>query len=432
MPLSGKTLAIIGASALLAVGCTSPGPWEPPSAADDAPGTYALTQPLADDAGLEELLSFALAQHPRIAAAEAEWRAVEAQITRAGALEDPRLSVSQSLSGDRQRLAVEQAIPLFGRRGLARDAAHHEALASQAQWHEAQLDVQQELVRAYAEYGYVLASENIVRQQQALLEQLLEVVRVRYQVGGANQAELLRMQSEADQLTSELQQRRQLRVAAGAQLNAALGRPSSALLPEPVWSPLPIVPESTALALEPLSANPRLQALEHQREARRADWQTADRSGRPQLMVGLEYMRDPAMGGDTSVMAGMTLPVWRGTYQAEREQAQERYRATTERLRDEQQQLEAALQMALFNFRDAERNRRLYGEQLIPRTEQALQATRAAYSAGNAAFADLIASQRDWLGFQLSHERARADTLIWQAEIAMLAGILLVDTGDTP
>ncbi len=51
-------------------------------------------------------------------------------------------------------------------------------------------------------------------------------------------------------------------------------------------------------------------------------------------------------------------------------------------------------------------------------------ATEAAFQADTAAFLDLIESERDLLGFQLSRERALADRLKAQAEIDRLRKLL--------
>ena len=71
---------------------------------------------------------------------------------------------------------------------------------------------------------------------------------------------------------------------------------------------------------------------------------------------------------------------------------------------------------------DSERRVSLYQNTLIPKAEESLTATEAAFRADTADFLDLIDSQRVLLEFQLSRERALSDRLRAEAQIDRLIG----------
>ena len=84
--------------------------------------------------------------------------------------------------------------------------------------------------------------------------------------------------------------------------------------------------------------------------------------------------------------------------------------------------LEASAARALFDYRDAERKLRLYRDSLVPKAEQSLKATSAAYEAGAGDFLDVLDAERVLLEFHLSRERALADRVRSFAELEMLTG----------
>lgn len=80
------------------------------------------------------------------------------------------------------------------------------------------------------------------------------------------------------------------------------------------------------------------------------------------------------------------------------------------------------METALFEFQDAGRKVSLYRDTLLPKAEQALQATRTAYSTGKSNFQEYLDAQRVLLEFQLSYERSQTDRAQRLAELEMLVG----------
>lgn len=408
------------AALLLAGGCASYTPPDPETLSSSSMEASAAP-PLPEDAGPRALIAYALEHHPELTAAQARLEAARAQESVAGALADPELTLGVSEMG--QRVALQQRIPLFGKRRLAREQARYRAEAAAARQAELRLSLTRTLLERYADYAYILASEQILAEQLTLLNQLSEVVRVRYQSGQSGQSDWLRIENERDSLANERRNLEDSARAAAAQLNAALGRPAQA--PLPALQPLAHQHQDfdeTALQAALVRENPALQAQLSELVVGDLERELAQRSGQPDLMVGVEHQRDDMRGNSTGAMVGINLPIWRGRYRAEQEAAEAGYRALEAQYLNRQQQLEAELSTALFRWREAERNRQLYGEDLNRRAEQALYAARSAYRAGEGGFTELIDSQREWLAFQRNYQRALADGLKARAQISTLTG----------
>jgi outer membrane protein TolC len=104
-------------------------------------------------------------------------------------------------------------------------------------------------------------------------------------------------------------------------------------------------------------------------------------------------------------------------------EARSRLHAADRDARARELAVESELQAALFAYREGERKLRLYRGTLVPKARHALEATEAAYRAGNASFMDLIDSQRSLLEFELERERAAADRAVATARVRALAGV---------
>ena len=83
---------------------------------------------------------------------------------------------------------------------------------------------------------------------------------------------------------------------------------------------------------------------------------------------------------------------------------------------------QAALALALYHFKDAERKSDLYGDTLVPQAEQSVKVARQGFESGKTSFIALIDAERQLLDFQLAHQRAQADRGIRLAEIEVLIG----------
>jgi outer membrane protein TolC len=118
----------------------------------------------------------------------------------------------------------------------------------------------------------------------------------------------------------------------------------------------------------------------------------------------------------------INIPIWRNRYRAGVREAAARREAARRNRVDRENELVSELQLALYDFRDAERKINLYRDTLLPQARSSLNVTEQSYQAGQGDFLDLIDAQRVLLEFQLAYERALASREQRLAQVEMLVG----------
>lgn len=455
-----------GAALMLVVGCASPldkrpfedwsdtnrrwhsgqgdGPHASPQptaeARPDSPGVV-----LADEAGLDDCVHYAIRHNPALAAAFYRWKAALERVPQAKTLPDPQVSFGIVFDevdrrGDYmgERYSLSQMFPLFGKLTMRGDVAMHEAM-TEARMYEAQrLALAEQVVREWMEYAYLRRAAQVAQDNLTLLVHLEEVARSRFRVGEAKVTDLTRAQVELGRLDDQATSLKDMLQSAAAALNATMGRAGDLPLPSNMVAPsamlvtaLPSVAADDWRAAA-LLHNPELAALQHGVSREMRGIALARQDSTPDVTVGVEYARNGSArmammdgGGSDMLMAmvSINLPIWREKYAASTREAKARFAAATHQVHDRRNTLAAELQRVLFDYRDADRKVGLYGGTLLPQAHHSLATVEAGYRTGDATFTDLVDSQRILLDFELAHERAAADRMIAVARLHRLVGI---------
>jgi len=185
--------------------------------------------------------------------------------------------------------------------------------------------------------------------------------------------------------------------------------------------------------------NPELAALDFDVEAAKQRVELAKKKFWPDIGVGVDWVQtDGALGtgvrdsgkDPVMLMFTMNLPIWRESYTAAERQAKANMRKTSQQKTETENTIIARAVQVLYDFDDSNRKIRLYGDILVPKAEELLQASETAYQAGTVDFLSLIDAQRTLLEYQLRYERAVTDNEQKLAELEMLAGMELRATPD--
>lgn len=391
---------------------------------------------------LDAYVRFGLANNAGLRAAFEDWGAATERVEQSATLPDPRVTFVESIeevqtrTGPQQRrLGLSQAFPWPGALDARSGVAAHEA---EALWHAVQserLRVQAEIEVAYYEYAFLAREQEISRELLELLRGLEPVVQSRVR-SGAGQADLLRLQVEVGRLEDNLASIERRRPVLSARLAQALTLPPD----DRELLPLPVLREPTVGAIDvaqsytqALERSPELHALAERLRGAQAAQGAAEYRSKPEFSVMLDYIQTGAAltpstpgSGDDPFMIGvsMTLPIWGSSYSAAEREARHRWQATRQRIVAAESRIQAELEEHAFGADDAARRINLYRDSLIPRAEEALELTLAAYRTGAASILDLIDSERALLEFELSFWRACREH--WQSTArlqALLGGV---------
>ena len=195
---------------------------------------------------LRELIAEALANNPAIAASQKGYEASRQRPSQVSSLPDPMFSPGYSSNGrpwpgaglgteptSQIGFMVSQEFPFPGKRNLAGGMATKEAEAEWQQYQQTQLSLISRLKQAYYRRSYVFAAADVLGRNLQLLDNLLRITEVRYQVGRATQQDVFKAQTQISILeTKRLQLEREKR-AREAEINSLVNRPPGSALNRP-------------------------------------------------------------------------------------------------------------------------------------------------------------------------------------------------------
>ncbi len=376
---------------------------------------------------LQEYLQRGLEANPGLQVAERQYRAALEKVPQAASLPDPMVQVTyfveeiQTRTGPQDNVwALNQRFPWFGTLDGREKAA---AAAAEALWYgyqQQQLNLIRDLSQAFYEYTYTREAIERTTLHLNLLKEWEPVVETRVKTGGSLN-ELLRLKVEIGKLQDVLQSLGQNRISQSARLKEMLAINEIALLP---WPDEERVSGSENVDLEHFTEqlslrNPELLGLQSQIARTEALQKVARLQSYPDFVLGANYIQIgdpvtatvPADGGEDAwgVTAAISIPLQFGRNKAAREEAAFAGEAATRAYEQRLNVLRADVQATMAKLSDAQRRIKLYGNDLLPLADQALENTRTAYEGARASLLELIDSERSQLDLQLLYERAVTD-----------------------
>ena len=387
---------------------------------------------------LEDLEQMALQNNPTLAQAAARIRAVRGQKKQAGLYPNPsvgytaeEVSTGPIIRGGEHGFFVEQEIVLGGKLGLSRSIFAREETQAQAEAEKQTFRVLNTVRRLYYQ---ALGAERQVKlrgELAGLTRQAVNISQQLFNVGQADEPDLLASELEAQRAEVALMAARNDRVRIWRQLASVVGNP--ALEPAPLAgnleNPLPQLERATVLATL-LSESPEIkiaqagvERAEQTLKRDRAEWipnilvrgglrnnrELLGRGGRP---VGLEGFVD----------IGVQIPIFN------RNQGNvESSRAGLERAQHEVERVKLSLRMRLAtayrNYLDASVLVDKYRNEILPRAQRAYDLYLNSYQQMTAAYPQVLISQRTLFQLQVDY----VDTLVDLQQIAAeIRGLLLV------
>lgn len=383
---------------------------------------------LSGELALPILLEIARADNPELRELAGRARAGLEAAARDRSLDDPVLRVRTEgvplrsptalNRAEENALGLEQALPfpgtleLRGRAGL-RDA---ESLAATARTRER--DVVARVKRAYFELYAARKELETHLEHIRLLEGFEKVSEVRFRTGAVSQQDLLKPQVEIVLLQTDVLAARQRIASAQAMLNALLGRPADAPLGAPREPAIAaFAGDLAALTGEAVASHPEVQAAGLRAKAAQAQAELAHREATlPAFTVGVEYMQMPDAPDAWAGMLGLNLPWLTGRRSAEARRLEQLQRAEEAALDAARVRVQAEVRDAYERADATAKAVRLLRDELLPKTGQTVEVSRAGYERGQTTFLELLDSERSlrdvrlrWYQTLSLHESALAD-----------------------
>ncbi|HAZ14666.1 MAG: hypothetical protein A2X86_06260 [Bdellovibrionales bacterium GWA2_49_15] len=392
---------------------------------------------------LQVLVEEALKGRPLLEAAKYEADAKEAEIGPKGSYEDPMLEIaatnypSDTLSAGEfgmtgNELSITQKIPFPGKLTKLRNAARFEFESKSSTYGQMRLDLIREVRIAFWELFLVYKKKDILGEQISLVGQLVSVMRSKYTLGKASQAELLAMQAEEGNLKDELLTvEKEIQVKSGA-LNRAVGRDSNSPLERPELSAKPLLDLSKlneeTLKSKILERNPGLMSKKHDLSASDEKLAFTKRNYLPDFEFRLAYMDRVPSPGDRGVNlvsggVGFTIPLWAFSKQSEELQGARAERARSERLLEEERRnIQYQVHTMFAELRESHDRLRLYEGGLVPLAKQAVLSGKTAYLIGKFEYGAMVNLIKNRFQTEFAYNEALITYLSRIAEFEALLG----------
>lgn len=440
----GPRAPVVVLSALIAGGCATNSERRAYSSLDSVT-YYAGKRPArqADlpppSGSLDSYVAYAMKRNPELRAAFEHWRATVHQIATTRRLPEPTLSyglfvrrVETRVGPQRHRFSLRQMIPWPSKLRTAADAATAEASAAEQRFRAGALAIRRRVAAAYWAVWLIDRENGIKHKQRTLLRALSAAVRARVEIGKASLAELNQVDLSVSRLSDALKSLAARRRSARARLIDVIGAPAD--LPTPIKGSEPGkgLPHEQRAELERLAlAHPAITALGFKATAELEKARHARTGGLPNIMLGLDYIETgpAAMAGVTDsgkdpviVSIGLSLPLWRGSYDEQEAAARARAASWTATGRAARNKAIAGLHATLARLEDADRRIDTYRKTLIPQAETVYGAVTGTFQTGASSLANVLIAERDLLTLRLGLVRARADHATAWAALEHIVG----------
>lgn len=370
--------------------------------------------------GLAALIAAALEANPELAALRREFDAARARIPQAKALPDPAVSFGVNtqtiplpfagLKGDFSELyvGVSQDLPWFGVRRLRGQAASAEAEAKFAEYAVNARRVAAEVKAAYYDIYRADRVLAVLARDKQILEKIAQVAQARYEVGQAQQVDLINAQVEITELLHQQGELEAQRAVALARLNQLLLRdPETPLgtLAGVTLNAAPPVPPLAELTQRAAQNAPELAQQRRLLDAGNKALRLAERQARyPDVGLNFVYHNRPFFGDYYTYGVTLRLPLYayaKQRYAVEEQTA--KLAATQSRLTAQEAMLGNRLREAHLRATTAQRLIKLHEEGLIPQGTLALESALSAYQVGQADFPTVLTALKRVLDYEMRY-----------------------------
>ncbi|MGB7582493.1 MAG: TolC family protein [Sedimentisphaerales bacterium] len=381
---------------------------------------------------LKDYISYAEAHNAGLKSSYQQWVAATKEVVQAKTLPDPQLGYGYYLPDayEKRVVSITQMFPWFGKINARADAAAKNAEAAKQKYQAARLSLLKEVKSDFYEYSYLARATAIAGANLDLLKRFEEITRTKHITADTGRPDLIRAQVETAKMENMLKGLEQLREPTISRLKASLNLPADTNLPAPEQGDFELAAIDYELLVNLLrQKNPELVGLGFEEMAAKSKVKSVEKNFYPDIGIGLQFEQTKRPGGntqdssrDTMLMLSLNVPLWQDSYRSEQRQAVSEATSIEQQRVEAENNILAKSAQAYYEYNDSIKKIGLYRETLIPKAEEQLRSSEAAYREGNGDFNALLDAQRVLMDYRLSYQRALADNRQKLAELEMLAG----------
>ena len=370
---------------------------------------------------VEVYISYALSQNPDIEVARKRVDAAAYRVPQAASLRDPTFGVTafpepvQTAAGQQEvALTASQNLPWHGKLDARAAAAEADTNVARAQLAAVELEVVEQVKRTYYELYFIQRAIRITEENRKLLLDFVRIADSKYRTGKASQQDVLRAQVEVLNLDNQLIRLRQQIDSAQAKLARLLHVSPDTPVRALEQAPQQQIPQDLErLYRQAIAGRPELHAqlAAVGRDRRNVDLARLEYC--PDLTAGITWIGTSAAGlspvanGDDPLLLtfSVNVPIYRNRLDAGVREAESRVVASTRQydsLRDRTAESVKDLYAQATSQYDLVK---LFRNDIIPKAQQTLEVSQAAYEVGDVDLLQLIDNWEQLLNFRISFHR---------------------------
>ena len=388
---------------------------------------------------LSQLLAEARANNPQISAADHGARAARQIAPQVTTLPDPKFTYQQLSVGSPKPFAgytnsdfayigvgASQELPYPGKLRLRGEVAERDADTKQSEVEVTKASIADAIKADYLQLAYLQQTLVILRQNESVLDQLIQDATAHYQVGQGMQQDVLQAQVNRTKIVKEITMHHQQMGRIQARLKGLLNRDQGS--PDIVTEDLietTLKRTSEELLATVRQNNPQIQVDASSIRRQDAQVASAKREGKPDFEVGYIYENTDRKYRDYYMFTFDVRFPRKARVNAEIAEAAEK-RSESQQMFDAhlQQQL-AEVQESYVKAASDEELLKEYREGLVPQSDAAYRSTLSAYAANREQFIHVLSYFTDTLNLKLEYLQTLVDHEAALAHIETLTGATL-------
>jgi cobalt-zinc-cadmium efflux system outer membrane protein len=388
---------------------------------------------------LSQLLAEAGANNPQISAADHGARAARQVAPQMTTLPDPKFTYQQLSVGSPKPFAgytnsdfayigvgVSQELSYPGKLRARGVVAERDADTKQTEVEVTKTSIADAVKADYLQLAYLQQTLGILRQNEIVLDQLIQDATAHYQVGQGMQQDVLQAQVNRTKIVKDITMHHQLMGQAQAHLKGLLSRDQGS--PDIVTEDLidtPFQRTSDELLARIRQNNPQIQVDASSIRKQDAQLASAKREGKPDFEVGYIYQNTDRKYRDYYMFTFDVRFPRKTRVNAEIAEATERRSESQQTLNAHLQQQLAEVQEGYVKATSDEELLKEYREGLVPQSNAAYRATLSAYASNREPFIQVLSYFTDLLSLKLEYAQTLVDHEAALAHLETLTGVTL-------
>lgn len=402
-------------------------------------GAFGQESPANSPTPLSELLTEAAQNNSQITAADYAWQAAKQVPRQVGTLPDPTFTYQGFSVGSPKPFAgyttsnfayigigASQELPYPGKLHLRGEVAKRQADVMNMELGATTASVADAVKVDYIHLAYLEEALGILRENERVLDQLIQDATAHYQVGQGLQADVLQAQVERTKIVREITSNNEQRGDTEAHLKALLHRDQSSLdIVAEHLAANPLRLTSAELLQMVRQRNPQVQVDTSSINKQNAALASAKREGKPDFGLAYMYQQNDRKYPDYYMFTlNVRLPR-SARVKAEVAEAAENLAQSKETLDAHLQQQLAQVKQGYVTVTNDEELLKEYREGLIPQSDAAYRSTLNAYASNRDVFTHVLLYFVNVLNMKLDEAQVLADHETTLAHLETLTGATL-------